>query len=360
MAGAAALLALAPAGVAVAEEPPSFTIGDPRITESSGLAASRQHPGVYWTHNDQDTAPNLYAIDGASGATLATITLAGVTGRDIEAISPGPEGDLYVGDIGDNYDGGWDEVWIYRLPEPAELADATVTPTVYPVRYDDGPRDAEALMVHPETGRVYIVSKKRDGGAALYAGPAALTDAGANVFERAADIDQWVTDGAFSPDGTRLLLRGYLSARMYRWDAEAGLPEPLARRVIPPGGQLQGEAVTFTPDGAWLMFGAEGESSSVDPVELRGELLPESAASGGGDNGEEDNGEEDNGEAPDAARDPSGADGGDGGDGGDAEGNAGDGEDGDLTISAGLATTLVVGALLVLGVRRLLRGARGD
>ena len=31
-----------------------FTIKDPRITESSGLAASRQHPGVYWTHNDSD------------------------------------------------------------------------------------------------------------------------------------------------------------------------------------------------------------------------------------------------------------------------------------------------------------------
>uniref|UniRef100_UPI00069F6D86 hypothetical protein n=1 Tax=Streptomyces sp. SBT349 TaxID=1580539 RepID=UPI00069F6D86 len=300
---ATAALTLAPGAVAAADTPPSFTISDPRITESSGLAASHRHPGVYWTHNDQDTAPNLYAIDGETGETVATVTLDGVAGRDLEAISLGPGGDLYVGDIGDNYDGGWEEVWVYRLPEPEELLDATVTPEVYAAVYEDGPRDAEALMVHPETGRVHIVSKKQDGGAALYAGPAALTDAGVNTFERVADIDQWVTDGAFSPDGTRLVLRGYLSARMYRWPAEGGAPEPVERSLIPPGGQLQGESVTFAPDGGSLMFGAEGERSDVEPVELRGDLLPESEATEDADHGGEspEDGAEDGNAAPAAA-----------------------------------------------------------
>ena len=45
-----------------------FTITDPRITESSGLAASRQHPGIYWTHNDSDDGPYLYAVDSATGS----------------------------------------------------------------------------------------------------------------------------------------------------------------------------------------------------------------------------------------------------------------------------------------------------
>lgn len=55
--GAAAALVLLPAGHARAEgqEPDrDFTIEDSRVTESSGLAASRAHPGIYWTHNDQD------------------------------------------------------------------------------------------------------------------------------------------------------------------------------------------------------------------------------------------------------------------------------------------------------------------
>src|SRR4051794_6987818 len=32
------------------------------ITESSGLAASRKHPGVFWTHNDSGNGPYIFAI----------------------------------------------------------------------------------------------------------------------------------------------------------------------------------------------------------------------------------------------------------------------------------------------------------
>ncbi|MFD5316000.1 hypothetical protein [Streptomyces sp. NPDC127098] len=330
------LTALTP-GIAVAAEddagvPPSaFTIEDPRITESSGLQASRRHPGVYWTHNDQDAAgPNVYAVDSATGQTVATVTLSGVEGRDLEAISIGPDGDLWVGDIGDNFDGGWSEVWLYRFPEPAELADATVTPTVYPVTYADGPRDAEALMVHPETGRVYVVSKKQDGTGALYAAPGELSTEGVTTLERVADIGLWATDGAFSPDGTRLVLRGYFAARIYRWEDDA--PVPVERSVFPPV-QQQGESVTFAPDGRTLMFGTEGAGSEVEPVELSGDLLPDAA-----------------GAEPDAAEE--GRDDAGGGDAATDEGDDG-AESGLLTRGAVLVG---LGVVALLGLRRLLRG----
>lgn len=262
------------------EVPSSFTLRDQRIVESSGLQASHRHRGVYWTHNDSGFVPELYAVDSETGETVATLTLTGVTGRDIEAIGLGPDGDLYVGDIGDNQGGTWPEVWIYRVPEPARLADATVTPTVYTVQYDDGPRDAEALMVHPDTGRVYIVSKEEGEVAGLYAGPAKLSADGVNTFERVSDIDLWVTDGAFSPDGTRLALRGYFTAQMYRW-RKSGAPEPIHRQLSVPI-QTQGESVTFTPDGGALWFGSEGAGSTVQPAVLEGELLPDSARPDGG------------------------------------------------------------------------------
>ena len=94
--GAAALLLLftgaAPA-VADAGADRSFTIEDSRITESSGLAASRAHPGIYWTHNDSDDGPYVYAVDSASGRTVARVTLTGIgKPRDVEAISLGPDG----------------------------------------------------------------------------------------------------------------------------------------------------------------------------------------------------------------------------------------------------------------------------
>ncbi|RMI43858.1 hypothetical protein [Streptomyces triticirhizae] len=335
------------APVAVADDgesddgPAEFTLADPRLTESSGLAASSRHPDVYWTHNDSDDAARIYAVDGTTGETRATVSLEGVTARDVEAISLGPDGDLYVADIGDNFGGEWPEVWIYRLPEPAELADATVAPTVYTVQYADGPRDAEALMVHPATGRVYIASKNGDGEGGLYAGPEELSEAGVNVFERVADIELEVTDGAFAPDGSRLLLRGYFAARMFAW-GEDGMPQRLERRVRVPL-QQQGESVTFATGGRYLMFGSEGEGSRVEPIELEGELLPESVAA-------EDRARE---EGTDEGANERGASGGSG----DGESNDGDGG-----ISANsVMVLLVVGAIALLASRRLPgKGGKGE
>ncbi|MDT9682108.1 WD40 repeat domain-containing protein [Streptomyces sp. TRM76323] len=264
---AAALLAVAgPAGPAAADDDDDdgFTFADARITESSGLAASRAHPGVYWTHNDQDE-PRVFAVDGRTGETVATVTLRGVgKPRDMEAVSVGPDGYVYVGDIGDNLNGSWKHVWIYRFREPERLRDTAVDATQYTVGYEDGPRDAEALMVHPRSGRVYIASKNEEGGG-LYEGPAKLTTRDINVFRRVGEVP-WVTDGAFSPDGKRLVLRGYFSARGYAWkDGRLGADD----RVRAPL-QAQSEAVTYTADGSALMFGTEGVGSRVVRVPVEG------------------------------------------------------------------------------------------
>ncbi|MCX5200492.1 WD40 repeat domain-containing protein [Streptomyces sp. NBC_00237] len=247
-------LALVSPAVAVADDG-GFTIKDPRITESSGLAASRAHPGVYWTHNDQD-GPYVYAVDSRTGETVARITMKGVgKPRDMEAISVGPDGDVYVGDIGDNLGGSWDHVWIYRFPEPKELKDQTVRATQYDVKYADGARNAEAMMVHPKTGRVYIGSKEEDG-AGLYEGPSKLDSGRTNVFRKVHGIP-WVTDGAFSPDGKRLVLRSYLGAESFAW------PQMGEGKGLGIGYRGQAESVTFTPDGRTMLFGAEGEQSEV-------------------------------------------------------------------------------------------------
>ncbi|MFB7617232.1 hypothetical protein [Kitasatospora sp. NPDC056181] len=261
-------LAAAPPARAADGAGQAFTITDPRITESSGLAASLAHPGVYWTHNDSDDGPYVYAVD-SQGRTVATVTLRGTEPRDVEAISLGPDGRLYVGDLGDNLGGKWSEVWIYSFAEPAELRDQSVDVIRYRVRYEDGPRDAEALMVHPVTGRAYIASKKQGGGG-LYEGPEKLSTAGINTFRRIGDVP-WVTDGAFSPDGTRLVLRGYLSAGLYRW--KDGAPTELGPLAAPL--QRQGESVTFTADGRSVLYGTEGKDSPVWREPLDDGQLPD-------------------------------------------------------------------------------------
>ncbi|MFF5343229.1 WD40 repeat domain-containing protein [Streptomyces althioticus] len=252
-----------------------FTINDPRITESSGLAASRQHPGVYWTHNDSDDGPYLYAVDSGTGDTVARLTLTGIgTPRDVEAISVGPGNRLFVADVGDNLGGTWPYVWIYELPEPKRLQDATVQATQYVVKYADGPRDAEAMVVHPRTGRVYLIDKHEEGGH-LYEGPAKLSPEGDNVFRPIAPVELWTTDAALSPDGRDLAVRGYFGGIHYAFNGgelrrEGRLSVPL---------QGQGESVTYSADGSRLLFGSEGEQSGVVSRPAPG--ADESGSSGG-------------------------------------------------------------------------------
>ncbi|MET7273555.1 WD40 repeat domain-containing protein [Streptomyces flaveolus] len=292
-----------------------FTIKDPRITESSGLAASRLHPGVYWTHNDQDNGPYLYAVEGATGETVARVALSGVgTPRDVEAISIGPGNKIFVGDIGDNLGGTWPYVWIYELPEPKELKDQTVKATQYVVKYADGARDAESMVVHPKTGRVYIIDKNEDGGH-LYEGPAKLSSSGTNVFRPTAPVDLWATDAAFSPDGERLAVRGYLGGIWYDWNG--GKIQRKGRISVPLG---QGESATYTADGAKLLLGMEGANSPV-----KAEDAPGGGPSGGGDDSS----------------------------GGGTEAAGGDGAGGD-TLKVG-ALGLIVACAALFGLRRLFR-----
>ncbi|WP_306334918.1 WD40 repeat domain-containing protein [Streptomyces sp. KL118A] len=284
VAGAVLAFAVAvPAAPAVADGHDGFTIKDPQIVESSGLAASRAHPGIYWTHNDQDKGAFLYAVDSKTGETVATITMTGVGApRDVEAISVGSDGNIYVGDIGDNLNGTWKNVWIYKLPEPKQLRDQTVRATQYVVKYADGARDAEAMMVHPKTGRIYIVSKNEDGGG-LYESPERMSASGTNVFRRVSDIDLWVTDGAFSPNGEQLAVRGYFGGIWYAWQGDGKKPQRKGRLSVPL--QRQGESVTYTLDGTTLMYGSEGQQSEVEPVEAPGgggSGNPDSSSGNGG------------------------------------------------------------------------------
>ena len=240
---------------------------DPRIQESSGLAGSRRHPEVLWTHNDSGDGPRLYAV-GADGRTLATLTLAGVQARDWEAMAAGRDDRgrpaLFVGDIGDNLD-AWPEVAVYRVTEPARLGDATVASARYRLRYADGPRNAEALLVDPRSNRLYVATKEPDGGG-LYRAPARLRTDQVNVLHRVAPVPPLVTDGAFAPDGRSFVLRDYQSAYVYtaRGRRVGELP-------LPP--QYQGESLTVAADGRSVLVGSEGLASEVWRVPLPASVL---------------------------------------------------------------------------------------
>jgi hypothetical protein len=255
-----------------------FTYADSRIVESSGLASSWLHQGIVYTHNDTEAGARVFAVD-RDGKTKAVLTLRGVEPRDWEGIAVGKTEDgkpaVFVGDIGDNFDGAWPEIWVYRFPEPKTLENQTVTATRFRFRYDDGPRNAEGLLVDPRENRIYVVSKEaRDGGIYLAPPMHELSTTNVNVLRRIAPAPPTVTDGAFSRDGRRVVLRDYISAYMY--DSPDG--DRLARIRLPL--QRQGEAVTFARDGRSLLVGSEGANSEVWQVPLPTSALPKPAASG--------------------------------------------------------------------------------
>jgi hypothetical protein len=243
-------------------------IDDPRVVESSGLVASRRHPGVLWTHNDSGDAARLFAV-GRDGRVLATLRLAGVRARDWEALALGRDDRgapaLFVGDIGDNQ-GVWPWVTVYRVAEPAGLRDATVPAERFRLRYPDGPRDAEALLVDPRGNRLYVASKGEAGGG-LYRAPAALRRDRVNLLRRVGWVPPLVTDGAFSPDGRTLVLRDYQAAHVYA--ASGGR---LATVELPL--QPQGESIAFSADGRSLLAGSEGAGSEIWQVPLPAAALP--------------------------------------------------------------------------------------
>ncbi|RKS72297.1 hypothetical protein BZB76_5118 [Actinomadura pelletieri DSM 43383] len=265
--------AAATAGVSARDDRVAFTINDPRITESSGLAASTRHPGVVYTHNDSGGVPKIYALD-SGGRVQAVLTVGGAGARDWEGIALGKDGRgrpaIFVADIGDNLGGAWPYVTLYRIPEPDRLRSQTLRATAFKIKYADGPRNAETFMINPRTNRVYIASKVFGGK--LYEGPAQLRTGGYNVMRKIGDAPAMSTDGAFSPDGRTCVIRTYFGARLYSVGPD-GRPGKSLKSIDLPF-QPQGESVTYTADGTALLAGSEGTNTPVYRVPLPNEARP--------------------------------------------------------------------------------------
>ncbi|MFC0554678.1 hypothetical protein ACFFHJ_27655 [Planotetraspora thailandica] len=246
-----------------------FTIKDSRITESSGLAVSPTHKGIVYTHNDSGGSPQVFAV-GPDGRTRAAFTLAGATARDWEGMAATTDpktgrGVLWIGDIGDNLEGAWSDISVYKVMEPRTMADATLPAIRYRFRYKDGARNAEGLMVDPRTNRLYIVSKEFSGS--IYQAPAKLRTDQVNVLRRVGPAPIMATDAAFAPDGSSFVIRTYFSATVYRSPGRQ-----IARVSMPPLDQA--ESITYTRDGADLLTGSEGEDSPVYEVPLPADARP--------------------------------------------------------------------------------------
>jgi hypothetical protein len=257
------------------------------LPEASGLAVSRRFADRVYHINDSGNGPYFFVSD-STGRGLQRIRIDGLgtTRSDFEDLAVGPCGAstcLVIGDIGDNRHRR-STVRLVWIEERKHFGMAVRPRRIVSVAYPDGPRDAEAVGVHPN-GDVFVLSKGVDGWFSVpklfrlprsaieardtgtrrfeYVGPLSLAGFGAD----SSFFGTSVTAFDIAPDGSRFLVLTYRDAFEFHADLSRGAPEGdghrcrIALRALP-----QQEAVAYLPNGCGFLY--DSEHRAGEPVEL--------------------------------------------------------------------------------------------
>lgn len=256
----------APASTSYQERVPSILVLTgmlPKdLKESSGVAVSRKHENILWSHNDSGDDPDIYAINLA-GDELGRFRVRRARAGDWEDIALGPCPNeeqtpdcLYIADTGDN-EGRRASVNLYIVPEPVPPEERrkrrrdTRRSRRLTVRYPRGHPDVEAMAVGPE-GHVLLVSKGRRGPITMYHIPVERLNqdsvlarfAGTLSMPSTRQLGRLVTGAAISPSGRRAVIRTHWELFFYDRDENGRLTAdgpPCFLGAVEP----QGEAVDF-------------------------------------------------------------------------------------------------------------------
>lgn len=266
----------------------------PEISEASGIIGSRQNPGVLWTHNDSSYAGNIFALS-TNGAALGRYFIPTAFFGNYEdiAVGPGPNPEhqyIYLADIGDNFASRF-SVRVFRFPEPAVYLYFTNAPPILPLpgvqeielTYPDKPRDAEALMIDPLTGDLFIATKETNS-ARIYMTTRAKMDIGGPIeltFVREMSFSGFrsVSAGDISFDGKLICMRR--NGRAWTWTrsasqtvsnalAASGTTQPVATNPA----DLNGEAIGFHPTGLGYYTISEGYQQPINYFKRTGSGIP--------------------------------------------------------------------------------------
>lgn len=259
------------------------------IAESSGLAASLCRTDILWTHNDSGDGPFIYAID-PSGESRGVWKVANAENEDWEdmATTRDPSGKcfLYLGEIGNTDKLTRVEHTIYRVAEP-EVADKvtetkktaanTAAAEAMKFKFADGTHDAETMIVHPQTGDIYVLTKSRNDPSFVYKLTPAFGSTTVTVAKKIAEIRVpvipfgFLTGGSISPDGRRVVLCDYAAAYELVLPDGAAFDEIWKQRpvAIQLGERKQGESITYSADGRSIYATSERSDPPIIQVTRR-------------------------------------------------------------------------------------------
>lgn len=266
------------------------TIKDDAINESSGLVASRKNAGAFWTHNDSGDDAFLYAFD-KTGKKLGVWRIAdakNIDWEDLAAYTDAATGEnyLFAGDIGNN-ERKRKDITIYKIVEPRISPDDADSSKKSPrliqnvekirLEYPNAPTDAETLLVNPANADIYIVGKSMVGAADIYKASPPFDPSGKNQLKLVGQVavpsitQGFLTGGAISPDGKRLILCDYVGAYEFVLPAAKNFDEIFKAEPekVELGERAQGEAVTYSPDGKTIYATSEKRPAPLIEVQRK-------------------------------------------------------------------------------------------
>jgi len=269
---ALALLAIAPAICAqtpVAPEPIAYgegklvcNLAEPLIDESSGLAASRRHADIFWSHNDSGDLPRLYAFDrqGKIRAKVDLLRGSSLDWEDMASCRIDGRDCLLVADVGDNQQVR-PHVDLYLVTEPDLDAGQVALQRQVRFRYADGSHNCEAVAFDPIDRQVLLITKTFDPPCRIFTLPWPAEPPREPQVARAVGSlpHRLVTAMDISPNGRRAVVSTYGPA--YQWQRREG--EDWASALARPGQQIalpmrrQGESVCYGADGKTLYLTSE-------------------------------------------------------------------------------------------------------
>lgn len=270
------------------DKPPR--LDDKKLTEASGLAVSRRDPSLLWVINDGGSPAKIHLTrtDGKNRGSMKLRKEKNNDWEDLAAFTLDGKPYLLVADVGDN-NAKRKKVELHVVAEPKSDPNDSLDLSVKPdwsirFRYEDGPRDCEAVAVDAKGGHILLVTK-REKHPGIYQLPLARPSSKETLTAKRLGplaklklppgaklhLHHFQPTGLdISADGTMAAVLTYRGSYLFRRSENESWAEAFAKspEILGAHGLSQAEALAFSADGRTLFITSEGKNPRLISIPI--------------------------------------------------------------------------------------------